>query len=644
MTSVILKSINRNLDSTSVSSFKSFEVKIDLPITLGRGPVIKCPDKKISRNHVMIDWDDEGVLLTSIHVKPTFIVINGEKKSLTQGQSEVLKNGDRFGLLEDNYWYKESSPRCEKIRKELSPCLSSTEPQTDKNENDENVGTVNNEVHLTLEKDTGINEESKEPLIRNNANTESNKIEDLAEETDKKEDELGSNLPEANYNPKNNRKRTLPDWMSKAGGKGESNEKKSSEKVRNLNEKQSKKINVSRPSKKVTEAKFHELSDEDDGDDFNAKTSPKKIKKTNAKKQYHTISQDFDNPNSETENIVPGVISKNEIKASVNANVCSLSDTVKVSPKKETKRVNHRLTKKANTKNQYHSVSQDFDSPDFETEINADEVINQKNGNKANIKEHVCSDSDDGVVSPRKGTNKVNQTQIKQSKAKNQYHSLSQNFDGPDFEAENSNSESISKNNNVSDISTNVTDVKEVNSHKKEHDLSDDDGSGGDEPSISKPAKIKISNELKKNTPRKSCQYGEDCYRNNPKHRKELAHPGDSDYASHESASDDENDDRQECEYGLNCYRKNPQHRKDFKHTKKPQPPRNAKRKAKRKNDSDDSDEYDFDDPFLNDESSDDYAPTDSSGPDSDIEDTVQEEDTKRMMKEAKKFVKKRKN
>lgn len=47
-----------------------------------------------------------------------------------------------------------------------------------------------------MEKDTSINEENEEPLISNNANTESNKIEDLVEETDKKEDELGSNLPE----------------------------------------------------------------------------------------------------------------------------------------------------------------------------------------------------------------------------------------------------------------------------------------------------------------------------------------------------------------------------------------------------------------------------------------------------------------
>ncbi|MPC80378.1 hypothetical protein E2C01_074956 [Portunus trituberculatus] len=56
-----------------------------------------------------------------------------------------------------------------------------------------------------------------------------------------------------------------------------------------------------------------------------------------------------------------------------------------------------------------------------------------------------------------------------------------------------------------------------------------------------------------------------------------------------------------------------------------------------------DDDDYDYDDPFLDDGSSDDYAPTDESSdsapePSQDMD----EEDTRRMMKEAKKFVKKR--
>lgn len=58
-----------------------------------------------------------------------------------------------------------------------------------------------------------------------------------------------------------------------------------------------------------------------------------------------------------------------------------------------------------------------------------------------------------------------------------------------------------------------------------------------------------------------------------------------------------------------------------------------------------DEDDYDLDDPFLNDSSSDDYAPTDDSS-DSGAElsqETQEEDDTRRMLKEAKKFLKKRK-
>jgi hypothetical protein len=58
----------------------------------------------------------------------------------------------------------------------------------------------------------------------------------------------------------------------------------------------------------------------------------------------------------------------------------------------------------------------------------------------------------------------------------------------------------------------------------------------------------------------------------------------------------------------------------------------------------DDDDDYDYDDPFINDASSDDYQPTDTG---SDVSDEVssgeEEANTKRMMKEAKKFTRKKK-
>jgi len=95
-------------------------------------------------------------------------------------------------------------------------------------------------------------------------------------------------------------------------------------------------------------------------------------------------------------------------------------------------------------------------------------------------------------------------------------------------------------------------------------------------------------------TKRKSCSYGASCYRKNPQHRLDEAHPGDNDYNDEiltgrwgwamglddEEDATDTSNIKAECEYGLDCYRKNPEHRKNYKHTSRP---RVAKRKAKEK-------------------------------------------------------------
>ena len=66
------------------------------------------------------------------------------------------------------------------------------------------------------------------------------------------------------------------------------------------------------------------------------------------------------------------------------------------------------------------------------------------------------------------------------------------------------------------------------------------------------------------------------------------------------------------------------------------------KNAATRKNYAEE-DDYDYDDPFLNDASSDDYQPTDSDSDNSATSAGEDEEDTNRMLKEAKRFTKRRK-
>ncbi|XP_073347593.1 aprataxin and PNK-like factor isoform X2 [Pagrus major] len=137
---------------------------------------------------------------------------------------------------------------------------------------------------------------------------------------------------------------------------------------------------------------------------------------------------------------------------------------------------------------------------------------------------------------------------------------------------------------------------------------------------------------------RTACPYGKDCYRKNPLHFQECSHPGDTDYEDEdEEEEDDEEADRPECPYGTDCYRKNPLHRKEFKHTKKPG---STRRTVQKKTPANDGDEDEDDDSFIDDDSEDagddsDYAPPDS-------EDSGKE-DIKRLQKEAKAFLKKRK-
>ena len=122
---------------------------------------------------------------------------------------------------------------------------------------------------------------------------------------------------------------------------------------------------------------------------------------------------------------------------------------------------------------------------------------------------------------------------------------------------------------------------------------------------------------------RKSCPYGSSCYRRNPAHRNDEAHPGDGDYKDPDENNDNsvEGDDKPECEYGIDCYRKNPQHRKDFQHTKRPQRKRAAAEKVekRRKKKKKTEDDYDSDESFIDDEE-DGWEPVDDSDDDADFE------------------------
>ncbi|XP_037946559.1 aprataxin and PNK-like factor [Teleopsis dalmanni] len=156
--------------------------------------------------------------------------------------------------------------------------------------------------------------------------------------------------------------------------------------------------------------------------------------------------------------------------------------------------------------------------------------------------------------------------------------------------------------------------------------------SGVINPSNIKPA-VKVEKSDASSTSRESCKYGIRCYRQNPMHRIEEAHPGDHDYKrpcySPPPAG------TPDCPFGNKCYRRNPMHFKQYSHpadTNFAQNYKNYRMRLRQRRqqqnyaeidaasgNSTDLDDYDLEDPFIDDEGSD-YMPTDD---DDDTEDEI---------------------
>ncbi|XP_022241545.1 aprataxin and PNK-like factor isoform X3 [Limulus polyphemus] len=78
---------------------------------------------------------------------------------------------------------------------------------------------------------------------------------------------------------------------------------------------------------------------------------------------------------------------------------------------------------------------------------------------------------------------------------------------------------------------------------------------------------------------RKSCRFGENCYRKNPLHFEEFSHPGDADFVfgdEAEEASSDNEDNKPE-------YQNNLKQKKKYNYSKKNRPKREAARKGRKR-------------------------------------------------------------
>jgi len=85
---------------------------------------------------------------------------------------------------------------------------------------------------------------------------------------------------------------------------------------------------------------------------------------------------------------------------------------------------------------------------------------------------------------------------------------------------------------------------------------------------------------------RDACQYMGRCFRRNPPHKTEFAHPGDPDWHLGE------------CEYGTNCYRQNPIHKSRYTHTRRQAAVRAINNRVDDSNSSEELSDHDADPDF----------------------------------------------
>ncbi|XP_062912195.1 aprataxin and PNK-like factor [Mobula hypostoma] len=186
---------------------------IDLPpglTTIGRGPLLGVSDKRVSRNHGLLEVLDEKLRIKPIHVNPCFHQSSSGDQllPLEKDKWHWLDLGDRFSLLPDKYIYKVISSSSDQTLRNSD--LSSFE---DDQSNSESLQIGQKKFTNGSEKSEDYTEqptESFKPKTSDpKAKSSTFEPKNILENTSKNEQQKNSN---ASLNPVQ-RKRILPAWM-----------------------------------------------------------------------------------------------------------------------------------------------------------------------------------------------------------------------------------------------------------------------------------------------------------------------------------------------------------------------------------------------------------------------------------------------
>ncbi|KAJ8964411.1 hypothetical protein NQ317_015849 [Molorchus minor] len=116
---------------------------------IGRGAILNCHDKRVSRKHALITIENDVVMIKAVHVNPCFYksVSENSIKILSKDSSTVLSDGDQFALLADSFWFqvkiKENNDGGNSYLNGNLPLEQNEEVLTDRGDQQEDTNAVN---------------------------------------------------------------------------------------------------------------------------------------------------------------------------------------------------------------------------------------------------------------------------------------------------------------------------------------------------------------------------------------------------------------------------------------------------------------------------------------------------------------------
>lgn len=273
---------------------------------IGRGQFLQITDKRVSRSHALLELKDGKLYITPTHTNPCFLRTEASKEQtvLARDVKHMLSNGDEFGLLPDQLFYKVCYPQLNGTESEKEKETKEEADLKPENVNDDtakpdivsNGGsqtTKDDTSKIVDNKDTGLEKAERKAASAEKEDTELKEDSSSREKTaakleiddkkEKKKDEKEEKDEEEEPEDEDkedmampvDKKRVLPAWMVKAANQESPTKEKTSPK-KPISEAVNKRLPGTKISKPEPDEEDEDLEEEMEDEDVEEEYKPEK--------------------------------------------------------------------------------------------------------------------------------------------------------------------------------------------------------------------------------------------------------------------------------------------------------------------------------------------------------------------------------